>query len=346
MRSRSSSARRFAAFVAPLLAALVGAGGAGAQQQIKTITLDLKTISAAEANSLALKIPPSTAIVVSGMPRVARDALLQKLSVVPGNMQPPPGPSAHEGKIFGGQAAQAGEYPWQVGLIFRIYNDASRVLFCGGTLVAPDKVVTAAHCFKDSEGETKAHEVDVLAGTNNYSDPAQGERIQVRSVVLHPQYDITTFRHDVAVVTLSRSSTRGQAIPLYGANNAVYPVAVGSALYISGWGTTTNNGAQPQELQWAMVPTADPATCNAAQAYAGAVTSDMICAGYPGGKIDACKGDSGGPAVYRGTNLAPIAPVLYGVVSWGARGKCAEANKLGVYAGVPPHLAWLAGAIK
>ena len=121
-------------------------------------------------------------------------------------------------------------------------------------------------------------------------------------------------------------------------NGEASPLPAGATLRISGWGLTSNQADQPQDLMWAPVPAAD---CSLAAAFAGAIKPGMVCAGVPDGRIDACDGDSGGPAVYGGTQQQPLPFTLYGVVSWGANGQCAPKGNYGVYAGVQPHLPWI-----
>ncbi len=85
-------------------------------------------------------------------------------------------------------------------------------------------------------------------------------------------------------------------------------------LEVTGCGATKEKGtAAATILQKAEVPLVDSATCNANDAYGGAIKPGMTCAGYCEGGIDSCQGDSGGPLVLRGKD----GPVLVGVVSWG-----------------------------
>lgn len=307
-----------------------------------SLQFDVKNLPSPLASNLLATLPTRTEMTFVDLPTPARDALLQKISQVAGNKQPAPSSSELQGKIIGGTEVLPGQFAWQAALIYSAFNDENRVQFCGGTMVSPTVIVSAAHCFKGKDGEMGADEVDVVVGTVNYADVAQGERIRIKEVHLHPQYNMTTFQHDVAVLVLARAAQFGSPIALYGAAQERHPLPVGQMLYISGWGVTSN-GSATKQLQWAPVPTASSATCNATEAYSGAVKDDMICAGFPAGRIDACQGDSGGPAVFAGTNLVQRDPVLYGVVSWGARGKCAQAKKLGVYSAITPHLDWLKG---
>ena len=335
--------------IACLAAVLAGTVCARAQVPTRTLEISATDLRRADIRDAILKPPPATLIVFVNVPPPVADTLARTV-VAAGGMTPPQSEvTASSRQIFDGAAAKPGEIPWQVGLLLRGFNDDNRKLFCGGSLISPTHVVTAAHClFWDRmEVAMDQRDVEVLVGSTDYNDTKQGERIALDRVQLNPGYNprSSTFEHDLAVLTLSRPVKFGSVVPLYGAKAEAHPLKAGSGLLISGWGRNPT-GKDDGILRRAVVPTVDNATCNRIAAYAGAVKADMVCAGLPGGRIDACKGDSGGPAVYEGTNSGPRDPVLYGVVSWGARDKCAVAQKIGVYAAVEPHVPWIRSAMK
>ena len=104
----------------------------------------------------------------------------------------------------------------------------------------------------------------------------------------------------------------------------------------SGWGTLQSQGSSPNELHWVNVPAITNSECNKADAYNGAITESMMCAGFPGtGGKDACQGDSGGPFICDDNGKAVVA----GVVSWGYG--CAEAKYPGVYSRNTEALQWI-----
>jgi len=128
----------------------------------------------------------------------------------------------------------------------------------------------------------------------------------------------------------------GDIIPLAQGREELKPCQM---LEVTGWGRTKEKGPAATILQEAEVPVVGNATCNAPDAYNGAIKSKMLCAGYQGGKIDSCEGDSGGPLVLRGKD----GPVLVGVVSWGEG--CAREQRYGVYTRVDAYSDWIADTI-
>jgi secreted trypsin-like serine protease len=210
--------------------------------------------------------------------------------------------------IVGGTTTTTTAYPFVMQI-----TDASQNQFCGGTLVSPTKVVTAAHCMV---GETPSS-VRVIGG-RTYLNGTNGTVSKVSRIWIDPSYTDATNGDDVAVLTLSTSMPYTTAKYVSASDTGVY--AAGTTARILGWGTTSENGSSSNQLRTATVPIVSDAGCQSSYG-SQYVPSDMVCAGYTTGGTDTCQGDSGGPLLIGG--------VLAGITSWGEG--CAEAGYPGVY---------------
>lgn len=237
-----------------------------------------------------------------------------------------PGPPAVAGeRVVGGQPTATAEHPWTVALASRArFGDARSGQFCGGAVVGPETVVTAAHCLEPDVLGAPPEEVadlTVISGRDDLTGTA-GREVAVREVRVHPEYDNRTNARDVAVLTLADPLPDDHAIRAAERGSPSY--AAGTPARVFGWGDTEGNGSYAQRLHAAEVDMVADASC--ARAYEGGELgsfepSSMVCAAAPDGSADACQGDSGGPLVADG--------VLVGLVSWGAA--CGDPEHPGVY---------------
>ncbi|ARP73049.1 serine protease [Streptomyces pluripotens] len=219
-----------------------------------------------------------------------------------------PAASAAPQPVVGGTATTTTAYPFMMQI-----TDASGNQFCGGTLVAASKVVTAAHCVV---GATPRG-VRVIGG-QTYLNGTDGTVGRVSGIWVNPDYTDATNGDDVAVLTLSAPMPYTPAPYVASSQTAVY--AAGTTARVLGWGTTRENGSPSNQLRTAAVPIVSDSSCRTSYG-SDFVQSDMVCAGYTSGGVDTCQGDSGGPLLIGG--------VLAGITSWGEG--CAEAGHPGVY---------------
>jgi trypsin len=211
-------------------------------------------------------------------------------------------------QIVGGTRASIATYPYTVYLA-----TSSGFQYCGGTLVRPNKVVTAAHC---TTGDSPSA-VRVVAGREDKQSTA-GVVARVTRIWISPSWNPSRFTGDVSVLTLDRNLSFGTLPLATPADTALY--AAGRSTRILGWGTTCSGCGASRYLLTATVPLTSNATCSSAYG-SDFVASAMVCAGYPQGGVDTCQGDSGGPLVTGGR--------LIGITSWGFG--CAEPGFPGVY---------------
>lgn len=230
-----------------------------------------------------------------------------------------------EPRVVGGTEVTSNKYPWMVAVMDRDAGSPSDGQFCGGSLIAENWVLTAAHCIEDKT----ASKVSVLLGQRDLSGSG-GDTINVIRIVAHPDYQRQGYP-DLALLEL-------------GSNSAVTPVSLptranpagqsGDNATVIGWGQISENGPATNELRETTMPIVAHNQCNVA--YNGEIVEDaMVCAGTPSGNKDSCYGDSGGPLlVARGQSA-----VQTGVVSFGEA--CGLANVPGVYARVSSYHDWI-----
>jgi secreted trypsin-like serine protease len=218
-------------------------------------------------------------------------------------------------RIIGGSPAPTNAYPW-----FVLLADDQFSFFCGGSLVAPDIVLTAAHCMFAVSPKTYA------------SIRGSGELLTIKSMYIHPDYQIDNVTHDFMLLKLSSESI---VTPVHMDPGSYSPMYVeGKSLWAAGFGDTDPDYydvSLPNELQEVELEYISQLDCKAAYSSIGVIDDSMMCAGKFG--KDSCQGDSGGP-LYDKDN-----EVLTGVVSFGIG--CADSNFPGVYGRIAEEWPWI-----
>ncbi|MET9698495.1 serine protease [Streptomyces sp. NPDC006529] len=190
--------------------------------------------------------------------------------------------------IHGGRNATAADHPYAM-----LIETADGRQFCGGTLVAPTKVLTAAHCIEDAP---EPRDLLVIGGRTALAS-TKGTVRHVASVKVHPKFERSTLTYDAAVITLSAPMPYAP-LPVAGPKDgALY--AAGRAAQTAGWGRTAT-GTDATRLKSATLTLA-PLTACAPYAEPWEPGALKAC-GVPGaGRHDSiCPGDSGGPLIAGG----------------------------------------------
>jgi secreted trypsin-like serine protease len=174
------------------------------------------------------------------------------------------------------------------------FDDEDNPSVCSGTLIAGDRVLSAAHCLNGA----------VYRGTVSSDEKS----VEIKDAYIHPdfRFDGQRFHHDVAVLTLQEEITQ---VPLVQIQTDV-SVKSGDELYISGVGVSDLS---------------DPSSYGSLRAgslLAGQVASDFIYAPFDPNRDTACVGDSGGGVFL----LKNEEPVQVGVISSGTQEKCGKGD--------------------
>ncbi|MEU4349294.1 serine protease [Streptomyces sp. NPDC023838] len=240
-------------------------------------------------------------------------------------------PAAADSVVIGGTPASIEENPYAVALSSRTRFGGTRAgQFCGGAVVEPTKVVTAAHCLsKEVLGANGVRDLKVIAGRSELRG-SKGQEVLVRDTWVNPGYDPVSNVGDLAVLTLASALPESYVIGLAGPGDPAY--APGTAATVYGWGDTSGRGSYASALRSARVQVLSDEACE--RAYPGNsdgkyLSPTMLCAGDLRGGHDACQGDSGGPLVAGGR--------LIGLVSWGSG--CGQAQSPGVYTRISAFVA-------
>uniref|UniRef100_A0A8C7E6K2 coagulation factor Xa n=1 Tax=Naja naja TaxID=35670 RepID=A0A8C7E6K2_NAJNA len=230
-----------------------------------------------------------------------------------------------EVRVVNGTDCKLGECPWQA-LLLNDQGDG----FCGGTILSPFYVLTAAHCINQTK------HITVVVGEIDISGKKNGRLLAVDKIYVHQKFVLATYDYDIAIIQLKT--------PIQFSENVV-PACLPTADFanqvlmkqnfgiVSGFGRTRERGRTSNTLKVVTLPYVDRHECKLSSNFP--ITENMFCAGYHTLPQDACQGDSGGPHItaYRDTHF------ITGIISWGEG--CAQTGKYGVYTKVSKFIPWI-----
>ncbi len=239
----------------------------------------------------------------------------------------------NQARIINGHTSARGRYPYIVSLTYMGKH------VCGGTLIAPDIVLSAAHCAKNFDG--------VLLGKHNTKDKTESnEHFIFEECRSHPKYEEDKgiqLNNDFLIIKLYGISSHSIA-KING--NPNIPRNEGDSLTVMGWGViNSKTNEMATELQEVEVKYISNKNCKKISGYLeghkfslkDSISDAMICA--KDDQEDACQGDSGGPLIVTGSSIQGADDLLVGVVSWGIG--CAHEHFPGIYARVSQQIGWI-----
>ncbi|KAG9275434.1 urokinase-type plasminogen activator [Astyanax mexicanus] len=244
-------------------------------------------------------------------------------------------------RIIGGYRTTVESQPWMASIF------VNKCFKCGGTLIAPCWVLTAAHCFPSGR-RNKLEHISVYLGKNaiNETDHNKEQKFKVTKLIIHEDFDNTiseNYNNDIALMQIVDSSgqcaQRTRTVRTVCLPPSKHMMPYGSFCTTAGYGTVKSNGFEYSKfLKEARLELISPKVCHQDNYYGKSevpLTDNMVCAGSPTWKDDACQGDSGGPMVCEVNGRM----FLFGVVSWGEQ--CATKFKPGVYTKVTNYNKWI-----
>lgn len=205
---------------------------------------------------------------------------------------------------------------------------------CVGTLIAPEWVLSAAHCYDANFEITR---VSIGMHRDTFLDDACMEHIGVESVTVHESYVASSpFVHDIMLIKLARPSTYPPIDTLDGPGVTGLQ-SVGTPLTIAGWGATTAEGGASKEVLQAQLLVVAHEDCASSNATSFAVSDEMICAVASSGS-GACSGDGGAPLFAVQTEGTADSHIIVGITS---ETKCGEVGSPDVFTRVAAYHEWI-----
>ncbi|KAI1230541.1 Serine protease 57, partial [Lamprotornis superbus] len=251
-------------------------------------------------------------------------------------------PGTQGSQIIGGKAAAPHSRPF----IASIQMDGEHV--CGGFLVWPKWVMTAAHCLIPRRSPS----VRVVLGAHRLQEPEESQQIfSVAESIAHPLYNPRAVDNDIRLLQeqlggsapaaklptpllptqLNRSATLNKYVKRIRLPSPHIDLKPGTVCYVMGWGDTSNFGDQPTELMETNTTIVKRSLCRTL--WRGKVSTNMLCGASRNTTLQGvCAGDSGGPLVFKDK--------VYGIVSFSGE-RCGDRRYPDIYTKISNYIEWV-----
>ncbi|KAM9751911.1 chymotrypsin-C-like isoform 2-T2 [Menidia menidia] len=233
-------------------------------------------------------------------------------------------------RVVGGEDVRPHSWPWQISLQYNREGEWRHT--CGGTLISEQWVLTAAHCI------SKDKEYRVALGKHSLVETEEGAVFMgTANIIVHEKWNLLFIRNDIALIKLEAPVEVSGTIMPACLPSASFLLPHDEPCYVTGWGRISTGGPIADNLQQALLPVVDFATCTKPDWWGFMVRDTMVCAGGDG-VVSGCNGDSGGPLNCQSPDGSWE---VHGIVSFGLGLSCNYPKKPTVFTQVSSYVDWI-----